>query len=69
MRYKDLNDHDHLARGRVLAVAVGKLDPTEMDRKSELNKGKPLAGKKTLSRLELMPLDAVLCTWRYGESD
>ncbi len=40
------------------AVAVGTRDPTGMDRRSELNKGKPLAEKSTLNRLELTPLDA-----------
>ncbi len=58
LRYEDLNDHNHLTRDRMLAVAVGTRDPTGMDRKSELNKGKPLAGKSTLNRLELTPLDA-----------
>lgn len=56
--YEDLNDHDHLARDQMLAIAVGKSDPTGMDRKSELDKGKPLAGKSTLNRLELTPSDA-----------
>lgn len=56
--YEDLNDHDHLAKDQMLAIAVGKSDPTGMDRKSELNKGKPLAGKSTLNRLELTPADA-----------
>jgi Transposase DDE domain group 1 len=56
--YEDLNDHDHLAKDQMLAIAVGKSDPTGMDRKSELDKGKPLAGKSTLNRLELTPADA-----------
>lgn len=56
--YEDLNDHDHLAKDQMLAVAVGKTDPTGMDRKSEQDKGKPLAGKSTLNRLELTPADA-----------
>lgn len=56
--YEDLNDHDHLAKDRLLAIAVGKTDPTGMDRKSEQDKGKPLAGKSTLNRLELTPADA-----------
>ena len=53
--YEDLNDHDHLAKDQMLAIAVGKTDPTVMDRKSEQDKGKPLAGKSTLNRLELTP--------------
>jgi hypothetical protein len=56
--YEDLNDHDHLAKDQMLAIAVGKTDPTGMDRKSEQDKGKPLAGKSTLNRLELTPADA-----------
>ncbi|PIE74552.1 MAG: hypothetical protein CSA18_04185 [Deltaproteobacteria bacterium] len=42
----------------MLAIAVGKIDPTGMDKKSRRDKGKPLAGKSTLNRLELTPLDA-----------
>ncbi len=56
--YEDLNDHDHLASDKMLAVAVGKADPIGMDRKSIKDKGKPLAGKSTLNRLELTPADA-----------
>ena len=56
--YEDLNDHDNLAKDQMLAIAVGKSDPTGMDRKSEKDKGKPLAGKSTLNRLELTPADA-----------
>lgn len=56
--YEDLNDHDHLASDKMLAVAVGKNDPTGMDRKSSKDLGKPLAGKSTLKRLELIPADA-----------
>jgi hypothetical protein len=56
--YEDLNDHDHLASDKMLAVAVGKTDPTGMDRKSEKDRGKPLAGKSTLNRLELTPTNA-----------
>ncbi len=58
MGYEDLNDHDHLAKDQMLAIAVGKTDPTGMDRKSAEDKGKPLAGKSTLNRLELTPQDA-----------
>jgi len=56
--YEDLNDHDHLASDKMLAVAVGKTDPTGMDRKCEKDQGKPLASKSTLNRLELTPSDA-----------
>jgi len=56
--YEDLNDHDHLAKDQMLAIAVGKTDPTGMSRKCEQDKGKPLAGKSTLNRLELTAADA-----------
>ncbi len=56
--YEDLNDHDQLAKDQMLAIAVGKSDPTGMDRASEKDKGKPLAGKSTLNRLELTAPDA-----------
>jgi len=51
--YEDLNDHDHLARDQMLAIAGGKTDPTGMGQKDEQDRGKPLAGKSTLNRLEL----------------
>ena len=56
--YEDLNDHDHLASDKMLAVAVGKTDPQGQDRRSIKDKGKPLAGKSTLNRLELTAADA-----------
>ncbi|BHH82452.1 IS1380 family transposase [Desulforhopalus sp. 52FAK] len=56
--YEDLNDHDRLASDKMLAVAVGKKDPQGLDRKSIKDKGKPLAGKSTLNRLELTATDA-----------
>jgi len=56
--YEDINDHDQLASDKMLAVAVGKTDPTGMDRKSKKDQGKPLAGKSTLNRLELTPANA-----------
>ena len=42
----------------MLAIAVGKTDPTGMDRKCIKDRGKPLAGKSTLNRLERTPADA-----------
>ncbi len=33
--YGDLNDHDLLSNDKMLTVAVGKTDPTGMDRKSK----------------------------------
>lgn len=53
--YEDLNDHDVLRSDPLLAVMVGKKDPTGSDRIREEDRGKPLAGKSTLNRLELTP--------------
>src|SRR3954447_24222509 len=51
--YEDLNDHDDLRRDPLLATVVGKDDPTGKDRRRRRDRGKPLAGKSTLNRLEL----------------
>jgi hypothetical protein len=56
--YEDLNDHDELRNDSLLAVMVGKEDPTGSDRIRKRDKGKPLAGKSTLNRLELTPVRA-----------
>jgi hypothetical protein len=56
--YEDLNDHDALRHDPLLAVAVGKDDPTGQSRVREQDRGKALAGKSTLNRLELTPEDA-----------
>ena len=56
--YEDLNDHDQLRFDPLLAVAVGKTDPLGEDRLHEADRGKPLAGKSTLNRLELTPVGA-----------
>ena len=56
--YEDLNDHDELRNDPLLAVMVGKKDPTGKDRIRKRDKGKPLAGKSTLNRLELTPVRA-----------
>lgn len=50
--YEDLNDHDVLRTDPLLATIVGKADPTGGDRLHEQDRGKPLAGKSTLNRLE-----------------
>lgn len=52
LAYEDLNDHDELRRDPLLAAVVGKADPTGRDRRHEQDRGKPLAGKSTLNRLE-----------------
>jgi Transposase DDE domain group 1 len=56
--YEDLNDHDDLRRDPLLATVVGKPDPTGKTRQRRRDRGKPLAGKSTLNRLELTPVGA-----------
>jgi hypothetical protein len=56
--YEDLNDHDVLRRDPLLASVVGKDDPTGTVRQRVRDRGKPLAGKSTLNRLELTPIGA-----------
>ena len=56
--YEDLNDHETLRRDPLLATLVGKTEPDGRDRRRERDKGKALAGKSTLNRLELTPADA-----------
>ena len=51
--YEDLNDHDQLREDPLLAVLVDKPDPTGESRVRERDRGKALAGKSTLNRLEL----------------
>ncbi len=63
--YEDLNDHDELSRDPLLAAVVGKKDPTGDSRERERDKGRPLAGKSTLNRLELTPERLTEKTRRY----
>jgi Transposase DDE domain group 1 len=56
--YEDLNDHDDLRSDPLLATVVGKGDPTGKSRQRPRDRGKPLAGKSTLNRLELTPVGA-----------
>jgi hypothetical protein len=56
--HEDLNDHDDLRRDPLLAAVVGKPDPTGKTRQRKRDRGKPLAGKSTLNRLELTPVGA-----------
>ncbi len=56
--YEDLNDHDALRQDSLLALLCDKEDLTGNHRIQAQDKGKPLAGKSTLYRLELTPLDA-----------
>jgi hypothetical protein len=56
--YEDLNDHDRLRHDPLLALLVGKQDPTGQQRLRARDRGKALAGKSTLNRLELTPVRA-----------
>ncbi len=51
--YEDLNDHDRLRYDPLLAVSCGKVDPLGLTRREERDRGKALAGKSTLNRMEL----------------
>lgn len=62
--YEDLNDHDVLRRDALLAACVGKQDPTGKSRRRARDRGRPLAGKSTLNRLE-WGLAAEAATDRY----
>jgi hypothetical protein len=56
--YEDLNDHDDLRHDPLLAAVVGKLDPEGTTRRRQSDRGKALAGKSTLNRIELTPVGA-----------
>ena len=56
--YEDLIDHDELRHDPLLAVLVGKADPSGEDRLLPRDRGKACAGKSTLNRLELTPVGA-----------
>ena len=55
--YEDLNDHDELRRDPMLAAALGKDDVQGEQRRRAQDRGKALAGKSTLNRLELTAPD------------
>jgi hypothetical protein len=63
--YEDLNDHDDLRRDPLLAVLVGKEDLEGKRRIRDQDKGKPMAGKSTLNRLELTPATPTAADLRY----
>jgi hypothetical protein len=63
--YEDLNDHDELSRDPLLAAVVGKKDPTGAERVRDRDRGRPMAGKSTLNRLELTPATLDEETARY----
>src|SRR5712691_8571399 len=56
--YEDLNDHDQLRADPLLAVMVGKTDPKGERRRDAQDRGKALAGKSILNRLERTGADA-----------
>ena len=56
--YEDLNDHDDLRHDPLLALLSEVADPAGLTRKRDRDQGCALAGKSTLNRLELTPLDA-----------
>jgi len=62
--YEDLNDHDTLRLDPLLALMVGDDDPAGTKRRRSRDRGKALAGKSTLNRLELTPVGAD-ATHRY----
>jgi len=53
--YEDLNDHDRLRHDPLFGLMSEKEDPVGSNRRHEADKGKALAGKSTLNRLELTP--------------
>jgi len=55
--YEDLNDHDSLRHDILMGLLSEKGDPEGGDRRGQ-DRGKALAGKSTLNRLELTPADA-----------
>ena len=56
--YEDLNDHDQLRHDSLLALLSYKADPSGATRLQQRDRGKALAGKSTLNRLELIPQGA-----------
>jgi hypothetical protein len=63
--YEDLNDHDELRQDPLLALLVGKEDPEGETRVRKRDKGKAMAGKSTLNRLELTPAKPTAEEQRY----
>lgn len=51
--HEDINDHERLRLDPLLAAVCGRPDVLGLNRRQEEDKGKPLAGKSTLNRLEL----------------
>src|SRR4051794_32419086 len=55
---EDLNDHDAPRRDPLFATVVGKPAPKGQGRRRPRDRGKALAGKSPLNRLELSPVGA-----------
>lgn len=53
--YEDINDHEELRNDPLLAAMCGHNDVEGKQRHRDQDKGKPLAGKSTLNRFELIP--------------
>lgn len=51
--YEDLNDHEKLRLDPLIGTICGRDDVEGKKRRQSIDKGKPLAGKSTLNRLEL----------------
>jgi hypothetical protein len=56
--YEDLNDHDRLRHDPLMGLLAEKSDPLGADRRCVKDRGCAVAGKSTLNRFELTPLDA-----------
>ena len=56
--YEDVSDHDELCKDPLLAAACGRSDIEGRERERKADAGKALAGKSTLSRLEMTPRGA-----------
>ena len=67
--YEDLNDHDELCRDRMMALLCESDDVNGERRHKESDRGKALAGKSTLNRLELRPVQDKHKRYRKIESD
>ena len=67
--YEDLNDHDELCRDPMLAVLCDSGDVKGERRHRESDRGKALAGKSTLNRLELRPVQEKHKRYRKIEAD
>jgi hypothetical protein len=55
--YEDVNDHDELRMDPMMGILANVKDPTGQWRRRPEDKGKPIAGKSTLNRLELTQAD------------